>query len=414
MQKTATPSDVYRNRLLENVSVAAFQDPTTFVARAVFPTIGGEDEVGKYYEFNMDTISQDKMRLRAPGTEAETGTWDVTQQAYACVQYGYKEKIPEEMSASAGPAADIDKAAAASVAEVALINAEARFANQFFKTGVWNRDMAGAAAADATHYVFWNRVSTPIDDVYAEKVLMMKAGKRKPNTLILGAEVAPKLLTNAQIVNRLNNGQTPGRRRDGVARGPREAVRCRSRDGRRGRLQQREGRRRRGRLVHPEQQVGVARLRQPEPDDHAAVGGLPLHVAGPDRQPRRRPQLALLVAADALVDGRGRRQRRVQADHQQARRVLQPHRRVTPRMSLMPPPPAPPMPPYKGCSYVVALPFVIGERHFKSGEDFPLDAINGDEGLAVAMWRTARIAVKPPVAEPPPAQPKQQGRAARR
>jgi hypothetical protein len=209
--KAATPSDVYRNPVLENVSSAAFQDSSMFVARAVFPTIPSSDEQFKYYSFNMDSIGQDKAKLRAPGTESEEGVWDVTAQTVLLKQYAYKEKVPEELQASAGAAASIDEAAALSVAEVLMINAERRFAANFFTTGKWARDMLGAATADATHYVYWNSASsTPIDDVYNEKSKILLAGKRLPNTMVLGFTVAQRLLTNSQIINRLNNGARPG------------------------------------------------------------------------------------------------------------------------------------------------------------------------------------------------------------
>lgn len=213
VQKAATPSDVYRNPVLENISIAAFQDPADFVATSVFPTVPVDDESFKYYSFNMDSIAQDKMRLRAPGTEAEEGVWDVTELAALCAQFAYKEKIPEELLKSAGRAANIDSAAAMSVSEVGLINAERRFATKFFATSKWGRDMAGAASKVAnTSYIYWSTTatSTPIDDVLAEKLIMKLAGKREPNTIVLGALVKQQLVTHPQILGRLNNGQTPG------------------------------------------------------------------------------------------------------------------------------------------------------------------------------------------------------------
>lgn len=211
--KAATPSDVYRNPVLENISMAAFQDPADFVAPIVFPTVPVDDESFKYYSFNMDSIAQDKMKLRAPGTEAEEGVWDVTELAGLCQQWGYKEKITEELMKSAGTAANIEQAATLSVAEVGLINAERRFATQYFATSKWGRDMAGAASFVAnTSYIYWSTsaTSTPIDDIQSEALLMKLAGKRKPNTLVLGALVKKVLVNHPQIIGRLNNGQTPG------------------------------------------------------------------------------------------------------------------------------------------------------------------------------------------------------------
>ena len=207
----ATPSSVYRNPLLENVSIAAFQDPAMYVARAVCATVPCTDEQVLYYEFDMDSISRDKMEHRAPGTQATIGAFGVSKKTVLCDQYGYKELLPEELIRSAGNAGNIDVVSAKSVAEVALINAEKRFGSAFWTTGKWNRDMTGAASADSTHYVYWSTsTSTPIDDILAERQQILLNGKRLPNTLVLGADVAVKLMTHSQIVGRLNAGQTPG------------------------------------------------------------------------------------------------------------------------------------------------------------------------------------------------------------
>lgn len=213
ISKAATPSDVYRNPLLDNVSIAAFQDPAEFVATTVFPTVPVNDESFKYYNFNMDSIGQDKMRLRAPGTEAEEGVWDVSEVAGLCQQFAYKEKITEELILSAGNAANMELAATMSCAEVALISAERRFATNYFQTTKWGRDMVGAGSKVAnTSYIYWSTTatSTPIDDILAEKLIMKLSGKRQPNTLVLGALVKQQLVTHPQIIGRLNNGQMPG------------------------------------------------------------------------------------------------------------------------------------------------------------------------------------------------------------
>jgi hypothetical protein len=96
--KAATPSDVYRNPLLDNVSIAAFQDPTEFVAPTVFPTVPVNDESFKYYSFNMDSIAMDKAKLRAPGTEAQEGVWDVTELAGLCQQWATRRSCPRSSS----------------------------------------------------------------------------------------------------------------------------------------------------------------------------------------------------------------------------------------------------------------------------------------------------------------------------
>ncbi len=213
IRKSATPSDAARNPLLQNISVAAFQSPEEFIARQWFPTIPSETETGKYYEIDTNSIAQNKAVARAPGDEAAEGSWDLAQREFGCAQYGYREKVPEELIVATGAAAKADVTAQMSVDEVMLINEEVRIAALGFKTGVWNRDMAGAASnVPNTSYIYWSTptTSTPVDDVLSERISMKLAGKRYPNTLILGVNVEKVLLRHASIIGLLNNGQTPG------------------------------------------------------------------------------------------------------------------------------------------------------------------------------------------------------------
>lgn len=211
VRKGATPSDLFRNLVLENVSMAAFQDPAMFIAREIFPTVPADEQVAKYFTFDMNSIAQDKMKIRAPGTEGEEGVWNASLASVVINQFDYKEKLPEELIATGGPAANSETVSAQSVAEVLMINEERRFGTAFWATSIWARDMAGAGSADATHYVFWNNAaSTPILDIENEKIQILLAGKRIPNVLAVGAYVLPQLLNHPTIIARLNAGQTPG------------------------------------------------------------------------------------------------------------------------------------------------------------------------------------------------------------
>lgn len=212
IRKGATPSDAARNLILDNVSIAAFQDEAEFIARAVSPTIPGET-TGKYYVIDTDGIARDKADVRAPGTEAPEGMWDLSQAEYGCKQYGYKEVLPEELVKTVGPSAAAKAISAKAVAEVLLINSEARFVSEYMATGKWARDMAGAGSNVAdTSYIYWSTASTskPVANVLTERWGMKLRGKRFPNVMILGALVEPILLEHADIVGKLNNGQTPG------------------------------------------------------------------------------------------------------------------------------------------------------------------------------------------------------------
>lgn len=212
-----TPSSADRHAYLDRFAVAALQSGEAsegvggFVARTVFPVIGSQDEVGKYFEIDPDDARRDTFKPRAPGDEVPTDNWRMTSKSFATEQWAYGEGLPEEFTAKTGPTLDVEEAATAICNERALISQEVRFGAAYWKTGVWGIDRAGAASASATEFVYWNRsAATPVNDVAALRRQVKVKGNRRPNTMVLGAEVEEYLVNNAQVVGRLNNGQTPG------------------------------------------------------------------------------------------------------------------------------------------------------------------------------------------------------------
>lgn len=212
-----SPSELNRNRFLENFSVGAFSIGATegaggFLARALMPVLPVEEDAGKFHELNMDDIMRDEMAERQPGDPIPSSDFKITEGTYLTKQYAYGQKLPEEVAAKSYGALDVEEAMLAIANERALISQEKRFGAAYWTTGVWGRDMVGAATDVAnTSRVYWNRTAaTPVDDLADESWLMKVAGWRRPNTLALGAVTAQKLMCNAQIIGRLNNGQTPG------------------------------------------------------------------------------------------------------------------------------------------------------------------------------------------------------------
>lgn len=213
-----SPSELNRNRYLENFSTAAFSTgdngdgATGFLARTAPSLLPVEDDAGKYHEIDMDDVMRDEMKERAPGSKIDTVDWKVGDASYMTKQYAIGQKLPEEYNAKSYGALDVEEAANAIANERAMVSMEVRFGNAFWGTGKGWRDLGGATTTVAdTSYIFWNRsTGKPIDNVAAERVKMKKRGFRRPNTLLLGAEAAEALLTTDQIIGRLNNGQTPG------------------------------------------------------------------------------------------------------------------------------------------------------------------------------------------------------------
>jgi hypothetical protein len=205
-------ADLVANIPLPNVSIAAFQERTDFIATEVFPTIPVGPSTGTYYKFDMDAIRRDEVTIRERGTEAEDADYGLSPLTYNCgVDYSLRSHIPkEDMDQArevAGAAVKLEEGAAEMVAEKILIKRERRFGARYWTTDIWGRDVHGAGAnavAEGTadgDRVYWSTAgSTPILDTQQENRAIRLRSGRKGNLMVLGAKVAEVLLNHASVL----------------------------------------------------------------------------------------------------------------------------------------------------------------------------------------------------------------------
>lgn len=207
-----TLGDVHVNRPLTNLSVGYLQDMSDFVAGQVFPQIPVPNKSDVYFVYNRGDFFRDNMQLRAPGTPAAAGGYKLTTKTYVADVWALKKIIDDQIRANSDSPLQPDRDATFWLTQQSLVNRDVKWAAAYFTTGLWGTDMAGQATADATHVRYWDLSgSTPIEDVLAGHVIIKQNTGYWPNTLVLGAQVYQKLLTNPEIIDRLKYGQTaPG------------------------------------------------------------------------------------------------------------------------------------------------------------------------------------------------------------
>lgn len=207
-----TPGDVHVNRPLSNVSVAYIQSAEGFVADRVFPNIPSDSQSDLYYRYNTADFNRDEMQERAPGTESAGGGFEVATDPFFCRVHAFHHDIPDQRRANTDTPLAPDREATEFVTMKGLIKRESQFANKFLKTGVWSRDVSGAAAAaGASEVVYWDDDnSDPIKDIRREATRQHQLTGIRPNTLCLGQVVLDALLDHPDIIDRLKYGQTPG------------------------------------------------------------------------------------------------------------------------------------------------------------------------------------------------------------
>ena len=209
-----TVGDVHVNRPLTNISVGYVQDAQDFVANNVFPSIPVTNRSDVYFKYHRGDFFRNQMQLRAPSTPAAAGGYKLATGNYTAEVWALRKDIDDQIRANSDVPLQPDRDATFWLTQQALINRDVNWVSAYFTTGVWgNTDQIGVTGTPtANQFLRWDAAgSTPIDNVLTSQLQIKSVTGKWPNVLVLGAQVFVKLLTNAQIIDRLKYGQTaPG------------------------------------------------------------------------------------------------------------------------------------------------------------------------------------------------------------
>lgn len=198
-----TQGSVHVDRPLSNMSLAIMQEESAFIADRVFPTIGVNKQSDLYRTYPRGAFNRDQMRKRAAGSESSGIGYEMSTNPYFCNVWALHHDIDEQTEENADEDVDLDFEATELLSMQALINRDSQWASQFFTQGVWANDTTPGTLWDAAN-------STPLEDIEARRLAMLARTGKKPNTMVLSPEVWSILKNHADLVDRMNRGQTSG------------------------------------------------------------------------------------------------------------------------------------------------------------------------------------------------------------
>lgn len=208
--------DAHIDRALTNMSVAYLQDATNFIADKVFPIVPVRRQSDVYYQYSKADFMRDEAALRGAGTESAGGDYGVeAQDPYYCRKHAFHKDVTEEERANYDEPLDADLDANDFVSQKMLIRREREWSSKFFTSGVWGREIEGAAAAAAAVagtsnekvVYFDNATSDPIGVITGAGVKMAGETGYKPNTLVLGPHVFNALKNHEDVLDRIKYTQ---------------------------------------------------------------------------------------------------------------------------------------------------------------------------------------------------------------
>jgi len=208
-----TPSSVHIDAPLTNLTIAFLQDANGFIADRVFPKVGVTKKTDKYYIYNRADFNRIfQVQARSLLTLAPRVGMTLSQDTYSADVFSLATDFDFETLANEDAALDIRSAGAQMLTHQLLIDREIKWADTYFKGGVWGTDWDGVASSPSSVQVIqWSNysTSTPIQDVTnIMRTVQLKSGGFKPNVMVVGKEVRDILVNHPTILARLNGGAT--------------------------------------------------------------------------------------------------------------------------------------------------------------------------------------------------------------
>ena len=201
-----TTNRVHVDRLLTNVSVAYMQQTEDFIADKVFPVVPVAHKSDIYQTYDKGDWFRDEAKPRIGAVESVGSGYNVDQETYNAIPYALHKDIDDYTRDNADDNFDLEKEATEFVTQRLLLNREKRWADKFFKPGVWGTDISGVAAnPNASQVIKLSDYATsdPFGVFEAGRQAIRSATGYKANVLVLGAGVYSKLINHPEVRDRI-------------------------------------------------------------------------------------------------------------------------------------------------------------------------------------------------------------------
>lgn len=193
------------DRALTNMSVAYTQGADAFIADKVFPIIPVQKRSDVYFKYSKADFFRNEVQERGRGAESAGGQWNIEEaDPYFCRKYAYHYDITQEEKTNYDQPINVDRDTTEWLSHKMLLNREINFADKFFKTGVWGKDITGNGT---TVKYFDDPQSDPVKMVNDEMLAMAENTGKKPNFCIMAPDVFYALKNHDAIMDRIKYTQ---------------------------------------------------------------------------------------------------------------------------------------------------------------------------------------------------------------
>lgn len=193
------------DQLLTNLSVAYIQSADRFIADKVFPVVPVAKASDVYLEFPKGYWTRDEVGPRPLGGYPRQVGYAVEKKTYYAEEEALEFMVDDRVRANSDPQFEPERQGVSLLTSQSLIHREQRWADAYFKTGVWGTDLTGVAAAPgAGQFLQWNdAASDPIGDFDVNRDSIGQTTGFDANVLVLGRRVFRFLKNHPDILDRI-------------------------------------------------------------------------------------------------------------------------------------------------------------------------------------------------------------------
>jgi hypothetical protein len=202
-------SDLHINAPLTNVSVAYVQSSDAYIADKIFPKVPVSKRSDIFWKYSKSDWRRTDARKRAPGTESAGVGWNNDTDLYYCDVYAVHKDIDDQTRANADANFKLDADATKFITGQLLLRRDLDWANTYFKTGVWDTEYTGVAAAPgAGEFLQWDLSSSdPLSDETDFAIDFRMLTGFDLSFMVLGADVWKALKNHPAILDRVKYTQ---------------------------------------------------------------------------------------------------------------------------------------------------------------------------------------------------------------
>lgn len=206
-----TRQQTHIDKALTQISIAYMNDASTYVAGRVFPMIPVVKQSDRYFMYKKEDWFRDEAEERALGTESAGGDYEIDNTpTYFCRKYAYHKDVFEEDRANSDDPLRPDEDATEFVSDKLMLRREIAWASNYFATGKWATEFAGAVADNVPglQLRYWNDpLSDPIKHITDRATDMQELTGKRPNKLVIGQRVFDALKNHPDILDRIRYTQ---------------------------------------------------------------------------------------------------------------------------------------------------------------------------------------------------------------